>query len=217
MIKLEDIATNLRERTLYQSFYEFGRLVDRTDVIPGHYYSFDYPVPNFKREWIPDSREEWKEDKEAYLTDKQHYNMNPIGLTFFHDNWQQQVLLLDIKIIPPKYRAALIMAHINIIKESLDKLNAFSKGKITPLSERKKMNLSLHRITPSILEQYSGIKIGYAITGLKLDKVMRATLLDWDKVGELPLANIDTRGLEFSPRTFDVSSIFEIFENKQLL
>jgi len=58
--------------------------------------------------------------------------------------------------------------------------------------------------------------LGYAISGYKLNKITRAKLLDWDKIGELPHANIDTTGLALAPGAFDITTIFKHFENKQL-
>lgn len=220
MIELDKIVTNRKERTLYESFYQHGIKVNRNEILPGHYYSLVHTiisVEGFNQNWIPNNENEYKENPEAYITNRPYVDMNPIGLAFYHDKWKENALMLNLKVIPPKYRAALVMTHINIIKESLDRIGAFEEGKLLSLNERKAINLPMYKITPSILEQVSGIKIGYAMSGYKLDKVVEARMLDWDKIGEVPLANIETRGIMFASGVMELSSIFDKFENKQLL
>lgn len=222
MINLDNIVTNKRERSLYQSFEQYGVDSNRNELLPGHYYSLDAPIEGFDKKWIPNNIDEFKENPEAYITDKPFVDLNPIGLIFYHNHWKENALMLNLKIIPPQFRAALVMTHINIIKDSLDRIGALEEdengnSKLISLNERKMLNLPMYRITPSILEQVSGIKIGYAMSGYSLDRVTRAKLLDWDKIGELPLANIETRGLQFAPSIFEISDIFNKFENNQLI
>jgi hypothetical protein len=222
MIDLNTIVTNRRQRSLYESFDLYGIDTNRNELLPGHYYSLDAPIENFNNRWIPDNIDEFKESPDDFITDKQFVDLNPIGLIFHHDHWKENALMLNLKVIPPQFRAALIMTHINIIKDSLDRIGALEEdengnSKLISLNERKKLNLPMYRITPSILEQVSGIKIGYAMSGYSLDRVTKAKLLDWDKIGELPLANIETRGLQFAPSIFEVSDIFNKFENNQLI
>lgn len=217
MKRLEDIVTNRRERDFSQSFAEYGISVSRRDIMPGHYYAFDVPISNFNESLIPNSEDEWKEDPTLYITNREYFDMNPIGLVFAHENWKEVALILNLKVIPPKYRAALIIAHINLIEDNLNRLNVFDDDvKMASIDDRKRMNLPMFRITPNMLQELTGIKIAYAVSGYKLDKIIRAKLLDWDHIGELPLANIDTKGLAMSTGSFDISSIFNKFENKQI-
>jgi hypothetical protein len=217
MKKLEDIVTNKRERNFSQSFAEFGVTVSRNDVMPGHYYAFQIPVPNFNLGWIPNSEEEWKESPESFITNRQYYDVNPIGLVFAHNKWKHTALILNLKVLPPAHRAAVIMAHINIIEENLDRLGLWDDdSELMSIKDRKGMSLPMFGITPKILEEFTGFKLGYAISGYKLDKVTGAKLLDWDRIGELPHANIDTTGLAMAPGAFGIESVFKHFENKQL-
>jgi hypothetical protein len=217
MKKLEDIVTNNRERNFSQSFAEFGIDVSRTDVMPGHYYAFQIPVTNFNSSWIPNSEEDWKENPEQYITNREYYDMNPVGLVFAHEKWKETALILNLKVIPPRHRANIIMAHINLIEENLNRLGVFDDDvELATIEDRKRMNLPMFSITPKMIEHITGFKIGYAISGYKLNKITRAKFLDWDHIGELPLANIDTIGLAMSPGSFDIMSIFNNFENKQI-
>jgi len=217
MKKLEDIVTNRRERNFSQSMALHGIDVGRSDVMPGHYYMFEIPVPNFNLGWIPNSEEEWKEDPDAFITNRQYYDLNPMGLVFAHPKWKETALILNLKVIPPNHRAALVMAHINIIEENLGRLGVWDDDmELASIRDRKNMNLPMFGITPKTLEDFTGFKLGYAISGYKLNKITRAKLLDWDKIGELPHANIDTTGLALAPGAFDITTIFKHFENKQL-
>jgi len=217
MKKLVDISTNNRERSLSQSIAEYGVDISRSDIMPGHYYALQIPISNFNQSWIPNSHDEWKENPENFITNREYFDVMPIGLLFAHAKWKETALILNLKVIPPGHRAEIIMAHINIIEENLDRLGLWDNNtNLASIEDRKKMNLPMFNITPSMIERITGFKIGYALSGYKLDKITQAKLLDWDNIGELPLANIDTTGLEMAPGAMDITSIFNKFENKQL-
>jgi hypothetical protein len=217
MIKLEDIVTNRGERNFSQTFELNGETVSRNQIIPGHYYQFRIDVPNFNDNWIPRDSDEFKENPNAYITNKEYYDLMPAGLVFYHNKWQQTALILNLKVIPAKYRAAIIGVHMNLIEKNLERLGWRIKNKIMSLRDRSALNLAMYRITPSMLEELTGFKLKWAISGYKLDKVVRGKLLDWDNIGELPMAMTDTAGLKISPALSDITSIFNKFENRQLI
>ena len=217
MIRLNDIVTNPGARTLSQSFDEYGESISRSDVIPGHYYSFSIPIPNFNENWIPNSISEYAENPSAYITSRQYYNLNPIGLSFYHEKWKDTCLILDLKVVPPVYRSKIVMTHLNLVEKSLTDIGAFEDPlNMVPFKDRGQLNTSLFRITPSILEQATGLKLKHAITGVKLSRVSKALILDWNNVGEIPTAGIDTRGISIAKGLYDISRVFQQFETKQL-
>lgn len=215
MISLDEILTNNRERNYTQVFEQHGEDVARNELLPGHYYSVDLRYDNFNENRIPSSIEEWKLNPSFYLTTEKHLDFNPTGLVFNHDDWKNSVLMLNLKVIPPKYKTKLIMAHLNLIETDLERIEAFSKRNKLPISERKKVNLSIFKMTPSILEQATGIKIGYAMNRYKIDKINNVRVLDWNNIGELPLANVETNGLKYASAAFNISTVFNTFEEKQ--
>jgi hypothetical protein len=217
MINLEEIVTNKGVRNISQVFREYGESVSRASILPGHYYSFDLPIPSFNTDWGPNSIDEYRKNPDMYITDRQYYNLNPTGLTFFHEKWKENALVLDIKIIPPAFRSKIIMTHLNLIEKNLDAIGALAENEYTvPFNERGRMNLALYGITPTILEQATGLNLKYAISAVKLDRVSRAVLLDWTNIGELPLAGIDDTGLAIAKSMLDITGLFEQFEIKQL-
>ena len=217
MIVLEDILTNKGVRNISQVFSEYGEPVSRANILPGHYYSFNISIPNFNTDWVPNSIDEYRQNPSAYITDRQYYNINPVGLAFYHERWKENALVLDLKIIPPALRSKIIITHLNLIEKNLDAIGALAENEYTvPFNERGKMNLALYSITPSILEQATGLNLKYAISAIKLDRVSRAVLLDWDNIGELPLAGIDDKGLAIAKSMMDITGLFEQFEIKQL-
>lgn len=217
MIVLEDILTNKGVRNISQVFSEYGESVSRANILPGHYYSFNISIPNFNTDWVPNSIDEYRQNPSAYITDRQYYNINPVGLVFYHERWKENALVLDLKIIPPALRSKIIITHLNLIEKNLDAIGALAENEYTvPFNERGKMNLALYSITPSILEQATGLNLKYAISAVKLDRVTGAVLLDWDNIGELPLAGIDDRGLAVAKSMMDITGLFEQFEIKQL-
>jgi len=156
MKKLEDIVTNRRERNFSQSLALHGINVGRSDVMPGHYYMFEIQVPNFNLGWIPNSEEEWREDPDEFITNRQYYDLNPMGLVFAHPKWKETALILNLKVIPPNHRAAIIMAHINIIAENLGRLGVWDDDmELASIRDRKNMNLPMFGITPKTLEDFT--------------------------------------------------------------
>lgn len=216
MIKIEDISTNKGERNYTQSFNEYGIDVSRSDILPGHYYSLDIMIPNFNRNWIPANEDAWKESPESYITNREYYDMSPVGPIFYHDNWKNVALILNLKVVHPKFRPMIMQSHLSLIEESLNKINwNDSESPIVDLYERRKMNLPLYRVTPSMIQDLTGLKLGWAVSGYNLNKITRAKVMDWNNIGELPYSNIDTRGLMTSPSLIDHSLLFDKFENKQ--
>lgn len=216
MIQLEDISTNRGDRSISQVFEEYGESIERSSILPGHYYSLEIPIPNFNPAWVPNSIDEYNANPAAFITNRQYYDLNPVGLSFYHEAWKDNCLMLDLKVIPPAYRSKIIMTHLNLIERNLEAIGAFDEEELVPFKERGRLNLALYNITPSILEQATGLKLRHAISGIRLDRVARASLLDWNNIGELPLANIEDRGLAIARSMLDITGLFEQFEIKQL-
>ena len=211
--------TNRGERNFSQIIDESGSLISRDQIFPGSYYSFDIPIPNFNSSWVPNSDEEYSKNPDAFITNKQYYDLNPFGPVFAHENWKNVVLHLNLKVLPPEIRAKVVMAHINLIKDDLEKIDFFSKEpkKMTPIEMIKMGGLKMFLIKPSNLESVTGVKLGYAINAYRIEKINKPKILEWYKIGEIPAARIDTRGLAIASQLVNVAGLFEQFERKQLM
>lgn len=218
MILLENISTNNGDRDFSQILQENGSQVPSNQIFPGSYYSFELPIPNFNPRWVPNSEEDYSKNPDAYITSKQYYDLNPFGPVFIHENWKNVALQLNLKVLPPVIRAKVVMAHINIIKEDLEKIGCFTKEpeKISP-GEMVKMGLKMFMVKPSNLEALTGVKLGYAINAYKIEKINKPKILEWYKIGEVPTARIDTRGLVIASDLVNVAGLFEQFERKQFI
>lgn len=214
MIVVKDLITNNRERNYSQVFEEHGISVSRNSLVPGHYYSFKIEIPNISRDWIPNSNDEYKQEPERFITNKQCYDLNPVGLALYHNKWKDNLIMLNLKVIPPKYHAAIFNAHLNIIESSLDAIGGI-EGDLIPINERLKKPLPMYGITSSMLSQRTGINLNYAIDAYKLDHVREAKMIDWNNIGELPYSLIETTGMVFSSGTYDINRIYDLFDTKQ--
>lgn len=216
MIEIKNLITNNRERNYSQVFGENGIDISRAELIPGHYYSVDVVMPNMNRTFLPNNAEEFNENKTGFITNKQHYDLNPMGLALAHPNWKENLLMIDFKVIPPRFHMSIFNAHLNLIEESLNRLNVFDEERETiGLKERSMTNLPMYGITAKILSQASGVNLYHAVTAYKLSIIQGARLMDWDNIGELPMATLETTGIVLSPGTLDITSIYEQFEYKQ--
>mgnify|MGYP001163794874 FL=1 len=214
MIVLKDIITNNRERNYSQIFKEFGSGIARNSIVPGHYFSFNIEVPNISREWIPNSKEEYKAEPAKYITSKPYYDLNPTGLVLYHNKWKDNLIMINLKVIPPKYHPTIINAHLNIIESSLDKIGGI-EGDLVPIEERLKMNLPMYGITSKIISQSTGINLNESICAYKLDMVKSASMLDWNNIGELPMSLVDTSGMVLASSAYNVNRIYDLFDLKQ--
>lgn len=213
MSKFEDIITNKRERTFSQVFFEFGESIPITSILPGHFYSFsNSPQMNITEDFIPVDSSEFSKYPEKYITEKQYIDLNPIGLVLYHENWRQRVLIVNLKVIPPIFRAKLLAAYYFIAEKFIT--NLYLGEKLIPFNERGTLNLPFYGISQSVLQQVSGLNLNYSINKYRIEELNNARFLDWDQFGELPFANIEDRGLLFA-RNFNLVDIFEIFEQKQ--
>jgi hypothetical protein len=209
----EDIITNKRERTYSQVFFEFGESIPPTNILPGHFYSLvNTPQVNINESTIPTSFGEWSKTPTQYVTEKQYFDVNPVGLALYHENWRQRTLIINLKIIPPVFRAKLLAAYYFISEKFIS--NLYQNDKLIPFNERGTLNLPFYGISQAVLQQVSGLNLNYAINKYRVEDLNTIRFLDWDKFGELPFANIEDRGLIFA-RGFDLSDIFEVFEQKQ--
>lgn len=214
MIVLKDLITNNRERNYSQVFEEYGNAISRNSVVPGHYFSFKVEVPNISRNLIPNNKEEYNQEPAKYITSKPYYDLNPTGLVLYHNRWKDNLIMLNLKVIPPKYHPAIINAHLNIIESSLDKIGGI-EGDLISIEERLKMNLPMYGITSKIISQATGINLNESICAYKLDMVKSAAILDWNNIGELPMSLMNTSGMVLASSAYDVNRIYDLFDSKQ--
>jgi hypothetical protein len=220
LILLENISTNNAERDFSQILEEHGSRIPKNQIFPGMYYSFQIPVPGFNPRWVPDSEEDYRKNPDAFITDRQYYDLIPFGPVFLHEKWNEIALQLNIKILPPQIRLKVIMAHVNLIKEDLDRIGFFSEDKeesyMSPV-EIAKAGLRMSTVTPSNIESIVGVKLGYAINAYRIERINNPKILEWYKIGEIPKARIDARGLAIASSLVDIAGLFEQFERKQLM
>lgn len=213
MANINDLVTNRAERTFSQVFLEHGSTITQNQVRPGYYYQFRIELPNLNENWIPDNLELWKENPEAYITEKNYYDLSPAGLLLYHENWKEVALVLNLKVIPPVHRLKTLAAHHFLIEKYIQQI--YQNEKPIPFNERERINAPFYGVTPSLLRTISGIDLSFAINNYNTEYISNARLLDWDKFGELPYAKVETQGIVLSPGSANLLNVFEVFENNQ--
>ena len=221
MKKFEDIITNRAERTFSQVFEEYGVPMNRGEIIPGHFYSFSIEIPNLNESWIPRSTQEYRENPEGYITEKQYFDLNPCGLMLHHERWREFAIMINIKSISPILRAKFLAAHYQVAKPIVQKMyfesteNGKTVEQLLPFKERGTKNAPLYGISQDLLQTVTGLNLNYSINKYNLEAVRNARLLDWDRFGELPFAAIESRGMMMAPNIGTILDIFDRFEQKQ--
>lgn len=213
MAKFEDIITNRKERNFTQLAYTKAERVNQTQIRPGHFYSFKIvPSFNLNESMIPRTYDDWFENPQQYITEKQYYDLNPTGLFLYHDNWRELALVLNLKVIPPIQRAKLLAGYYFVAEKYISRL--YKEDKLIPFKDRESLNLPLYAITPSVLQQITGLDLNYSINKYKVEELREIRFLDWNLFGELPYANIDESGIMYASN-YTLADIFELFEEKQ--
>ena len=221
MKKFEDIISNRAERTISQVFEQSGTSVNRGEMIPAYFYSLSIEIPNINESWIPRSTQEYRENPEGYITEKQYFDLNPCGLMLHHERWREFSILVNLKPIPPIYRAKLLAVYYTLARPLIEKLYYSERvdgnevEKLLPFKERGTRHLPFYGISQDMLQAASGLNLNYSINKYNLEAVRNARILDWDKFGELPFAAIDSRAMMTAPNIGSIADIFDRFEQKQ--
>ena len=174
MKRYEDIPKNQGSATYDMVAEDNGIAIGRGSFIPGRFYQFqvDPGVNNINEEIILE------------LNDgRPYYDTKPIGLVFYHDQWQKTALILNLKVIPQSISEALLHGYYNFAsKNGLTDL--FDKeDNLIPLSERRLIDKRFYMVTPAMLADMLRIRsIQYAINKYNMESILEAKLIDWDKV-----------------------------------
>lgn len=185
---------------------QYGIIQNRSQVIPGRFYSFNIVAD------VPSITEDYVYRK----TGKHYLDLNPTGLLLFHDNWKEVALFLNLKIIPPAAQTKIMEAYWNFSK--LNGLsNLFDKdNKIISLNDRRLIDQRFYLITPKALSAVVGVNnLNYAINNYNMDKVSSARLIDWDNFGMLVNPKISTHGLY--PDPINLGIVYENFLTNTLV
>jgi len=201
-----DISKNNGTLPLNVVAENFGVIQNRSQVIPGRFYSFRTraEVPTLTEEYI------------RYSTGKSYLDLNPVGLLLFHDNWKETALVLNLKVIPPRASAKILEAYWRF--SQLNGLNALfdSEGNLKSLEERRLIDQRFYLITPSAFSTILGVNnLNYAINKYNMDQILEARLIDWDNFGMLVNPALTVDGL--FPDPINLAKVYEDFLTNTLV
>ena len=200
MILFKDLPKNNGTLPLPEVVNQFGISQNRSQVIPGRFYSFKIQPET------PAITEEYVYQK----TGRSYLDLNPTGLLLFHDNWKEVALFLNLKIIPAGVQSKILEAYWNFSMQN-GLQNLFNnKGELIDINERRLIDHRFYLITPSALSTYLGVNnLNYAINNYNMDSVIEAKLIDWDNFGHLVSPIASTYGL--FPDPINLPRVYEEF------
>lgn len=205
MQRFEDIAKNNGTQSLYEVAETIGIAQNKSNFLPGRFYSLQVvsPVPDLSEKIIP-----------SLNVGRSYYDLNPIGLVLFHDNWKETVLILNLKVMPPGASATFLEAFYRLAAQNgLARL--FKEGKLLSLEERNTIDQRFYLFTPSVFSQALRIaNLNYAINKYNMDQIAGAKLIDWDNFGKLINPKSSTRGM--FPETLNLANVYEEFITNSL-
>lgn len=201
MKRFEEISKNNGSRTLLEVAQEFGIPQNRAQFIPGRIYSLKIvsQVPDITPEIVPILSE-----------GKLYFDLNPVGLVLFHENWKETAIILNLKVLPPAVNVKLLesyyrFASINGLTQVFDK-----EGNLLPLDSRRLLDLRFYMVPPTLLSTISGLSsINYAINKYNIDQIAESRIIDWDQFGMLVNPKLTTFGL--FPDPINLEAVFEDF------
>ena len=198
MKSFEQLIKNNGQYTFHQIAESIGIPQTRAQFIPGRIYALkiNSPSPNLNQQII-----------EEVTSGKPYLDLNPIGISLFHENWKEQALIVNFKIIPPVVLPKILEAYYAFcINNGL--ANLFNGEKLIPLDSRRLIDHRFYTVTPRQL----GLNLNLAINKYNIEDVLEARLIDWDNFGMLVKPNFSMRGI--FPETLDIERLFgTILEN----
>ena len=200
-LTFEQVASEIDESGKLKS-----KPIDRFNLLPGRFYYFDIvpPAADFDEEFIA-----------LYTRGKRYLDLNPTGLVFFHENWKESAIILDLRVIPPPVAEKILQIYWNFsLKNGLANLYD-NKGDLRPFEERQIIDQQFYMITPSLLAELSGAdNLYYAINKYSMDDIISARLIDWDRFGTLVNPRLSERGL--LPENVSLARVYEDFLTNSL-
>ena len=200
MKNFNELEKNNGQYSFSEVSEKLGLVQTRDKYIPGRFYSLKIksPVPDLTDEIVP-----------LLNFGRPYYDLNPIGLSLFNENFKKVTVFLNLKVIPPNILSKLLEAYYYFSKQN-GLSNLFQNGKLIDLNERRLLDQKFYFLPSTILSQVLGLKnINYAINKYNNDSILEAKLIDWDNYGMLVNPRLSTNGL--FPNPINMSNIFEDF------
>lgn len=205
MKTFDEIPKNFGKMTFSEVANEYGIDQNLASFLPGRFYSLKIQPtsPDLNEMLIPEIND-----------GKPYYDVNPTGLVLFHENWKEQTLVLNLRVLPPRVSDGLLRMYYEFSKKN-GLINLYEKDELKPLNERKLLDQRFYMVTPSMLSDMLRIhNLDYAINKYNTDSIMEAKLIDWDNFGMLVNPTITPKG--FFPIPFNIVRVFEEFLQKSL-
>ena len=172
----------------------------RGQYLPGRIYSLQIqsPVADLTQESI------------AQLNGgRRYYDLNPIGLSLFTENFKEISVIINFKVIPPNILSKLLEGYYYFASKN-GMANLYRGGKLVDLKERGLMDQRFYFVPASLLVQLMGLaSLNYAINKYNNDQIIAAKLIDWDQFGMLTNPKISNLGLH--PEPVNMASVYEDF------
>lgn len=197
------IEKNNGQLSLFEVGRQYGKPQSKSQIIPGRFYLFKIqsPVPALTETLVP-----------QISGGREYYDLSPVGLLLFHENWQQTALVLNLKIMPAPISAKLLEAYYFLSQQN-GLASIYEGEQLLPLEQRRLLDKRFYLFPPGLLAQAIGANnLNYAINKYKMEDVLQASLIDFDQFGKLVAPRFSPIGL--FPETLNVESVFENFIQK---
>lgn len=173
---------------------------NRGQYLPGRIYSLQIqsPVANLNEDAVMELN-----------NGRAYYDLNPIGLNLFTENFKEVSVFINFKVIPPNILSKLLEGYYYFASKN-GMTNLYREGKLIDLKERSLLDQRFYMVPPSLLVQIMGLaSLNYAINKYNNDQIIGARLIDWDKFGMLVNPKVSTIGLY--PEPINIASVYEDF------
>ena len=195
------LEKNNGESNLIQVAAELGKTPNLILPLPGRIYSLRIksPLPDLNEETVP-----------LINFNRQYYDLNPVGLCLYNENFRQVCLFLNFKVIPPQILRKLLEAYYELSKQNGLTSLYNQQGELISLEKRQLLDKRFYFLTSTILSNLLGLKsLNYAINKYDTSLIEGIKLIDWDNYGKLVNAKITDIG--FYPKPFNVNDMFNAF------
>lgn len=179
---------------------KIGISQNRGQYLPGRIYSLQIrsPAANLNEEKVMELN-----------NGRKYYDLNPVGLSLFTENFKEVSVFINFKVIPPNILAKLLEGYYYFASKN-GMANLYREGKLIDIKERTLLDQRFYFTPASILVQLVGLaSLNYAINKYNNDQIIEAKMIDWDKFGMLVNPKASISGLH--PQPINIDSVYEDF------
>lgn len=165
-------------------FQEESQPYNRQSLVPGHFYTFTVVnrVPN---DLVPNESETKSAlTMEKYPVKRPYYDNRPVCLSLGNNGGGGEIVL-NLKMIPPKFRSIIIRKYMSVIKDRLQ--GFYQEDELMPFIQRLRPDTigPFLNVNAAFLSKLTGMNLSFALNKYQREQMANVGLIDWEDVSKI--------------------------------